>query len=400
MNKGRTVFSQVMDLIPRRDFDNIVTKHNGNRYVKQLSCHDQFLIMCMAQYADKNSLRDIEASLIALESAHKLYSCGIRHAAPRNTLAHANEKRSWHIYEEFGQVLIKRVRPLYATDPFRLDIDNMVYAFDSSTISLCLKLCPWAHYKKDIGGVKMHTQLDLRGNLPVFVRLTEAKVHDVNALDDIIVEMGAIYLIDRGYVDFKRLYDDFYAKDAFFVTRLKDNTKYEVTESMPVDKSTGIISYERIKLTGVKSKQDYPCDLRLVTYEDFTDGTVYRFLTNIFSFDALTIAELYRERWQVELFFKWVKQHLHIKSFYGTSQNAVYTQIWIAVCAFLLLALAKKKYLIKQSLYLISQTVGTMMFEKINLHNLFKRVEKLDKSCNQSVTQTSLFDNPLFFMGQ
>lgn len=399
MNKGKTVFAQVMDLIPRREFDNIVSKYSGNRYAKQLSCHEQFLIMCMAQYADKNSLRDIEASLIALESAHKLYACGIRHAAPKSTLAEANGKRNWHIYEEFWQVLIKKARALYVAAPFRLDIDNMVYAFDSSTISLCLKLCPWAKYKTDIGGVKMHTQLDLRGNLPVFVRLTEASVHDVNALDDIAVEMGAIYLIDNGYVDFKRLNDNFQAKDAFFVTRIKDNTKYEVFESIPVDKSTGVISDGKIKLTGVKSKKDYPGNLRLVIYEDFTDGTVYRFLTNIFSFEALTIAELYRERWQVELFFKWVKQHLHIKNFYGTSQNAVYTQIWIAVCAFLLLALAKKKYHIEQSLYIISQTVGTMMFEKINLHNLFEKLERQIETNNQSVTQTSLFDNPHFLTG-
>lgn len=399
MNKGKTVFAQVMDLIPRREFDNIVSKYSGNRYAKQLSCHDQFLIMCMAQYADKNSLRDIEASLIALESAHKLYACGIRHAAPKSTLAEANGKRNWHIYEEFGQVLIKKARALYVADPFRLDIDNMAYAFDSSTISLCLKLCPWAKYKTDIGGVKMHTQLDLRGNLPVFVRLTEASVHDVNALDDIAVEMGAIYLIDNGYVDFKRLNDNFQAKDAFFVTRIKDNTKYEVFESISVDKSTGVISDEKIKLTRVKSKKDYPGNLRLVIYEDFTDGTVYRFLTNIFSFEALTIAELYRERWQVELFFKWVKQHLHIKNFYGTSQNAVYTQIWIAVCAFLLLALAKKKYHIEQSLYIISQTVGTMMFEKINLHNLFEKLERQIETNNQSVTLTSLFDNPHFLTG-
>lgn len=257
MNAGRTVFSQIMDMIPRRDFDKIVSKYNGDRYTKQLSCHDQFLIMCMAQYANKNSLRDIEASLMALESVHKLYSCGIRHATPRNTLAKANEKRSWHIYEELGQVLIKKVRPLYAEDSFRLDIDNMVYAFDSSTISLCLKLCPWAQYKHATGGVKMHTLLDLRGNLPVFVRLTEAKVHDVNALDDLPVERGAIYVIDKGYVDFKRLYKDFQFKGAFFVTRAKNNMKYEILGKQVVDKTTGVISDETIRLTGVKSKKDY-----------------------------------------------------------------------------------------------------------------------------------------------
>ena len=330
--------------------------------------------MCLAQYASKNSLRDIEASLIAVE--HKLYHSGISYAVPRNTLAKANEQRDWRIYRDFGQALIKRVRPLYAEDPFRLDIDNMVYAFDSSTISLCLRLCPWAKFRATKAGVKMHTLLDLRGNLPVYIHLTDTSVHDIKALDSLYVEMGAIYLLDKGYVDFFRLFNNIHKNGAFFVTRAKDNMLYEVVESREGDPIAGIISDEIIKLTGVKPSKCYSETLRMVTHEDFATGKVYRFLTNHLGYEALTIAELYRERWNVELFFKWIKQHLHIKSFYGTSENAVYTQIWIAVCSFLILALAKKKLGIEQSLYTISQTLGFVLFEKVPMNQLFNKKQK------------------------
>ena len=303
MNFGKIVFAQIMQFIPRREFNDIVAKYRGNYRVRNLTCYDQLLVMCLAQYADKNSLRDIEASLNALAVTHKLYHCGISYAVPRNTLAKANELRDWHIYAELGQVLIKKVRPLYAKDSFRLDIDNMVYAFDSSTISLCLKLCPWAKFRKKKGGIKLHAQLDLRGNLPVFVLLTKASVHDVNALDEICVEMGAIYLIDKGYVDFNRLFNVIHKNGAFFVTRAKDNMQYEIVKSMPVDKQTGVISDEIVRLTKENSKQKYPKEFRMVVYEDFTTGNLYRFITNHLGYDALTIAELYRERWNVELFF-------------------------------------------------------------------------------------------------
>ena len=356
MFTGKTVFAQLMSLIPRRDFNACVARYKGDYRSRNLSCNDQFLVMCLAQYASKNSLRDIEASLIAVE--HKLYHSGINYAVPRNTLAKANEQRDWRIYRDFGQALIKRVRPLYAEDPFRLDIDNMVYAFDSSTISLCLKLCPWAKFRTTKAGIKMHTLLDLRGNLPVYIHLTDASVHDVKALDTLCVEMGAIYLLDKGYVDFFRLFNHIHMNGAFFVTRAKDNMLYEVVESKGSDPEAGIISDEIIKLTGIKPSKCYPETLRMVIYEDFATGKVYRFLTNHLGYEALTIAALYRERWNVELFFKWIKQHLHIKSFYGTSENAVYTQIWIAVCSFLILALAKKKLGLEQSLYTISQTLG------------------------------------------
>jgi hypothetical protein len=313
-------------------------------------------------------------SLNALAVVKKLYHCGISYAVPRNTLAKANENRDWHIYAELGHVLIKKVRPLYAKDKFRLDIDNMVYAFDSTTISLCLKLCPWAKFRKKKGGIKIHAQLDLRGNLPVFIHLTRASVHDVNAMDEMCIEMGAIYLMDKGYVDFFGLFNSIHKNGAFFVTRAKDNMQYEVVSSRAVDLQTGIISDQIIRLTEEASKEKYPDEFRMVVYEDFAMGKVYRFITNHTGYQAITIAELYRERWNVELFFKWIKQHLHIKSFYGTSENAVYTQIWIAVCAFLLLALAKKKmHIVEPSLYMISQTIGTMLFEKIPVSELFNK---------------------------
>ena len=376
-----------MSLIPRRDFSACVARYKGDYRSKNLSCYDQFLVMCLALYAAKNSLRDIEASLIAVE--HKLYHSGISYAVPRNTLAKANEQRDWRIYRDFGRVLIKRVRPLYAKDSFRLDIDNMVSAFDSSTISLCLKLCPWANFRTTKAGIKMHALLDLRGNLPIYIYLTDASVHDVKALGTLCVEMGAIYLLDKGYIDFFRLFNHIHKNGAFFVTRAKDNMLYEVVESRGNDPEAGIISDEIIKLTGVKPSKCYPENLRLVTYEDFATGNVYRFLTNHLGYDALTIAELYRERWNVELFFKWIKQHLHIKSFYGTSENAVDTQIWIAVCSFLILALAKKKLGIEQSLYTISQTLGFVLFEKVPINQLFNK--------NQNAVFTDEYPN-LFSM--
>ena len=376
MNQGSTVFAQIMSLIPRRQFNNCVARYNGNYRVRNFSCYDQFLVMSMAQYANKNSLRDIEASLTAI--SHKLYMSGISYAVPRNTLAKANELRDWRIYRDFGQTLINKVRPLYADDPsFRLDLDNAVYAFDSSTISLCLKLCPWAKFRKTKAGVKMYTLLDLHGNIPAFVYLTDASIHDVRMLDELCVEMGAVYVMDKGYVDFFRLFNRIHRNGAFFVTRAKDNMQYDVVKSNPFDKSAGIIADEIIRLTTYKSAKCYPEDLRMVTYEDFSTGNVYRFLTNHLGYDALTIAELYRERWNVELFFKWIKQHLHIKSFYGTSENAVYTQIWIAVCSFLLLALAKKKMQIDQSLYTISQTVDFVLFEKIPVNQLFNKSKNI-----------------------
>lgn len=371
MNNGKTIFSQIMSLIPEREFKTCVDRYNGNYRARNFSCKDQFLVMSYAQLTNRGSLRDIENCLTALSS--RLYHCGISYAVPRNTLAKANEKRDWRIYADFAQVLLRKVRPLYAKDDFRLDLDNMVYAFDSSTISLCLKLCPWAKFRKHKGGIKMHTLLDLRGNLPVSVYLTEAAVHDVKALDNLYVEPSAIYLMDKGYVDFYRLFHLVHKKKAFFVTRAKDNMLFKVIDSTEVDKSTGVIADEQILLTGLRTSSWYPEEIRMVTYEDYTTGNVYRFLTNELEHEALTIAELYRERWNVELFFKWIKQHLHIKSFYGISENAIYLQIWIAVCTYLLLAFAKKKMHIDQSLHTISKNVGLFLTDKSPINELFNK---------------------------
>jgi FOG: Transposase and inactivated derivatives len=371
MNNGKTIFSQIMSLIPEREFKTCVDRYNGNYRSRNFSCKDQFLVMSYAQLTNRGSLRDIENCLTALSS--RLYHCGISYAVPRNTLAKANEKRDWRIYADFAQVLLRKVRPLYAKDDFRLDLDNMVYAFDSSTISLCLKLCPWAKFRKHKGGIKMHTLLDLRGNLPVSVYLTEAAVHDVKALDNLYVEPSAIYLMDKGYVDFYRLFHLVHKKKAFFVTRAKDNMLFEVIDSTEVDKSTGVIADEQILLTGLRTSSWYPEEIRMVTYEDYATGNVYRFLTNELEHEALTIAELYRERWNVELFFKWIKQHLHIKSFYGISENAIYLQIWIAVCTYLLLAFAKKKMHIDQSLHTISKNVGLFLTDKSPINELFNK---------------------------
>ena len=306
MNIGKTVFAQLMSMMPEYEFDKCVARYNGNHRVRNFTCRDHFYVMCFAQLTQRDSLRDIENCLNAV--SNKLYHCGIRHAVPRNTLAKANELRSWRIYADFAQVLVDIARPMYQNDNnFRLDMDNLVYAFDSSTISLCLKLCPWATFRENKGGVKMHTLLDLRGNLPVFVRLTEASVHDVRILDELYIEPAAIYVIDRGYLDYFRLYNRIHGQRAFFVSLAKDNMKYDVISSSPTDMQTGVISDEMIRLAGYRTAKYYPEALRMVVYEDFAANVVYEFITNNTAFDPLTISELYRERWQVELFF-YVKQ--------------------------------------------------------------------------------------------
>lgn len=388
MNSGKTVFAQLMSVIPEYEFVKCVSSHNGNHRVRNFSCRDHFYVMCFAQLTKRDSLRDIENCLKAVSG--KLYHCGIRHAVPRNTLAKANELHNWRIYADFAGVLVNIARPLYQDDDnFRLDIDNLVYAFDSSTISLCLKLCPWATFRENKGGIKMHTLLDLRGNLPVFVRLTEASVHDINILDELYIEPAAIYVVDKAYVDFFRLFNRINGQKAFFVTVAKDNMQFDIVGSEPTDIQSGVISDEMIRLTGPKSSKHYPEPLRMVVYEDFATNEVYRFITNNTILDPLTISELYRERWQVELFFKWIKQHLKIKSFYGTSQNAVYCQIWIALCTYLILAIAKKWWKIDQSLYSFSQICGITPFEKVPLNELFSKSAEM----SQSDDYPNLFSN-------
>ena len=326
--------------------------------------------MSFAQLTGRESLRDIENCLKAFSG--KLYHSGISKPIPRSTLADANEKRNWRIYADFAQILIKQARPLYIEDnEFRVDLDNMVYAFDSTTIDLCLSLFPWAKFHHHKGAVKMHTLLDLRGSIPIFIDITEGSVHDINSLDVMPVEPGSYYIMDKGYIDFYRLYTLFHQARAFFVTRAKDNLQCKVISSAEVDKEAGLISDQMVRLTGYKSSKSYPEEFRLVIYEDYATDTVYTFMTNDFDLPALSIAELYRERWKIETFFKWIKQHLHIKAFYGTSQNAVHCQIWIAVCTYLLVAITKKKLDLAISLYTFAQTLGLTLFEKTPIKELF-----------------------------
>ena len=324
----------------------------------------------------------------------KLYSSGIKYIQ-RSTLAHINETKDWRIYHDFGQILIAWARELYQNEPSRLDVDGIVYAFDSSTIKLCLQLCPWARLHHNKGGVKMHTLLDLRGSIPTFIYLTEAAVHDSKTMSLIPVEPGSYYLMDKGYVDFKQLFNHFHRQQAFFVTRAKDNMKYEVVEERPVDKQTGVTNDTIIRLTGPRTSKWYPDTLRMVVYEDYATGNVYRFLTNDFTHSYLTIAELYRERWQVECFFKWIKQRLHINSFYGTSQNAVFSQIWIAICDYLLLTIAKKVYHIDQDLYILSAAIGKVLFERKPLGELFVKPKRPQNDSDNG--QLTLLEN---FFGQ
>jgi len=370
MHIGKTVFSQLMMFMPENEFQKCVDHYKGDYRVRSFTCREHFLVMCFAQLTGRESLRDIENCLTAF--SNKLYHSGIKQPISKSTLADANEKRDWRIYADFAQVLIKKARPLYSKDKeFRLDLDNMVYAFDSTTIDLCLSLYPWAKFRHQKGAVKMHTLLDLRGSIPIFVDITEGAVHDVNSLDKMPVEPGSYYVMDKGYIDFHRLYTLIHQCRAFYVSRAKDNIKYEAISSSEVDNTAGIISDQLVRLTGYKSSKSYPEEFRLVVYEDYATSVVYTFMTNDFNLPALTIAELYRERWKIELFFKWIKQHLHIKAFYGTSPNAVYCQIWIAICTYLLIAIAKKKLDMAISLYTFAQTMGLTLFEKTPIKELF-----------------------------
>jgi transposase len=346
--------------------------------------------MSFAQLTGRESLRDIENCLTAFSG--KLYHSGISQPVSKSTLADANEKRDWRIYADFAQILIKQARPLYIEDnDFRVDLDKLVYAFDSTTIDLCLSLYPWAKFHHGKGAVKMHTLLDLRGSIPVFIDITEGSVHDVNSLDKLPIEPGSYYMMDKGYIDFHRLYTLFHQARAFFVTRAKDNLRCEVVSEAEVDKEAGLISDKIVRLTTYKSAKSYPEEIRLVVYEDYANNTVYTFMTNDFDLPALSIAELYRERWKVESFFKWIKQHLHIKAFYGTSPNAVHCQIWIAVSTYLLIAIAKKKHDLAISLYTFAQTLGLTLFEKTPIKELFNNKNLINNLSDEN--QLSLWDS-------
>jgi len=361
MYSGRIVFSQLMDFIPKHDFNLCVRRFQGNRRVRKFSCYDQFLCMAFAQLTYRESLRDIETCLRAMEP--KLYHAGIRGRISRSTLADANENRSWRIYADFAQMLIGVARKLYADDDFGLELDQTVYALDASTIDLCLSLFPWAKFRKHKAAVKLHTLLDLRGGIPTLVIITPGRVHDVNILDQLFFEPGAIYVMDRGYVDFGRLHK-LHLASAFFVTRAKKNFNFKRLYSHTVDKSTGLLCDQTVVLEGFYAGKNYPDKLRRIRYFDAETNKRFVFLTNNFTLPALTITHLYQHRWKVELFFKWIKQHLRIKAFFGTSEHAVKTQIWIAISVYVLVAIVKRRLEIDQTLYTILQILSVTLFEK------------------------------------
>jgi hypothetical protein len=388
MNSGKTIFAQLMDFVPTYEFRKCVERFNGNHKVISFTCWDQYLCMAFAQLTYRESLRDIQACLRATPT--RLYHLGIRGKVSRNNLAHANQTRAWQIYADFAQVLIAKARKLYAADSFGIELDQAVYALDSTTIDLCLALFPWAEFRKRKGAVKLHTLLDLHGNIPSVVIITTGKIHDVNILDQLIIELGAIYIMDRGYLDFARLYN-IHRASAFFVTRSKINFSRKRLYSQPVDKATGIQCDQIVVLKDHYAKKDYPEKLRRIRYFDSKNNKTFVFLTNNFVLPAIMIADLYRCRWQVELFFKWIKQHLRIKAFYGTTENAVKTQIWIAISVYVLVAIVKKTLNLKQSLYTILQILSVSLFEKEPIYQALSNVSYTNQDGHLS-NQANLFD--------
>ncbi len=361
MNAGRTVFAQLIAHLAHTEFQKCVTRYGGDRHHRSLSCFDQYLAMAFAQLTYRESLRDIEACLRSMSD--KLYHMGFRSRIARSTLADANETHDWRIFADFAVHLIGIARPLHADDPMGVDLDHSLYALDSTTIDLCLSLFPWAKFRQHKGAVKMHTLLDLHGNIPTFISITDGKVHDVNILDEVFPEAGAFYVMDRGYIDFERLYA-FTLASAFFVVRTKENLVQQRRYSRPIDKSTGLRSDQTVILTAIESAKAYPDALRQVKYFDAETNQRLGFLTNNFAQPALTVAQIYKCRWQIELFFKWIKQHLRIKAFFGTSANAVKTQIWIAISVYVLVAIVRKRLGLKASLYQILQILSLTLFEK------------------------------------
>jgi hypothetical protein len=385
---GKVVFSQVMEFLPLQIFHQCVDRYDGNYKVKEFTCLDQYYCMAFAQITYRESLRDIEACLRAQQG--KLYHMGIRGPVSRNTLANANKVRDWHIYADLALSLIATARKLYSKEPFLGDLNETVYALDATTIDLCLSLFPWAHFRQTKGAIKLHTLLDLRGNIPSFIHISNGKLHEVNTLDIIPVEVGSFYIMDRGYLDYTRLYALSQAA-AFFVTRAKSNLKCRRVYSYPVDRSTGLIYDQSVLLTVPKPAGNYPAKLRRVKYHDAQTDKILVFLTNNFTLPPLTIATLYRCRWQVELFFKWIKQNLRIKTFYGTSENAVKTQIWIAVSVYVLVAIMKKQLNIRASLYTILQVLSVSAFERTLLFQLLEQPNYISDR-NQHDNQLILFN--------
>ena len=388
MNIGKTLFAQIMEFIPWTSFARIVARYGGDSGVRSLSCPEQFRAMAFAQLTYRESLRDIETCLLANQT--KLYSMGFRSPVRRSTLADANEGRDWHIWADLAALLIKRARKLYCNDSFGIELSNTVYALDATTIDLCLSLFPWAPFRTTKAAVKLHTLLDLRGNIPAFIHISDGKTHEVNVLDMLAFEAGAFYIMDRGYLDFARLYA-LHQAGSFFVTRAKRGMDAHRLYSMPTDRSTGIICDQRIRLNGFYIAQDYPEQLRRIRFKDPESGKTLVFLTNNTALPALTIAALYKSRWQVELFFKWIKQHLRIKRFIGNSENAVKTQIWCAVATYVLIAIVKKGLQLDASLYSLLQILSVSVFEKTPLDQALSGGDQLAEQTTFA-NQLNLFD--------
>lgn len=386
---GKTLFAQLMDFLPWTTFTRIVDRYAGDHRVRTLPCAEHFRVLAFAQLTYRESLRDIEACLSA--QSNKLYHMGIRSPIKRSTLADANERRDWRIYAEFAQRLIAQARKLYAEEDLGLDLSNTVYALDSTTIDLCLSLFPWAPFRSTKAAVKMHTLLDLRGNIPSFIHVSDGKMHDVNVLDLLIPEPAAIYVMDRAYLDFKRLFG-LHEAGAFFVTRAKSNTDLRRIYSAPSDRAKGIICDQTVALSGYYSQKHYPHHLRRIRFKDPKTGKTFIFLTNLFGPPPITICELYKARWKVELFFKWIKQHLRIKKFYGTSENAVKVQIWTALSVYVLVAIIKKRLDLNPSLYTLLQVLSVTLFEKIPLNKDFLSIKKALEDDDLS-NQLNLFEN-------
>ena len=388
MYTGKLIFAQAMDFLPQHTLRRCIQRYDGNKNIKFFTCQDQYRCMAFAQLTYRESLRDIEACLKA--QSNKLYHMGIRSKVARSTLADANEKRDWRIYADLAQSLIQTARRLYANEDLGLELNNTVYALDATTIDLCLSVFPWAQFRRTKAAIKLHTLLDLRGNIPSFIHISDGKLHDVNVLDILLPEPGAFYVMDRGYLDYDRLYQ-LHKDQAFFVIRAKSNLKFRRLYSHHVDKSIGLRCDQTIMLTGFYASQRYPEKLRRIKFYDAKTKKHLVFLTNNFHLPAFTITELYRYRWQVELFFKWIKQHLRIKSFFGTSDNAVKTQVWIAVSVYVLIAIIKKQLKIKASLYSILQILSLTMFETTPLNQLLTGFDK-NMIDQENINQLNLFE--------
>ena len=381
MNIGKTVLSQLMEFLPRYEFQKCVERYQGNYKLISFSCWDQFLCMSFAQLTYRESLRDIQACLRG--NQQQLYHMGFRGRVSRNTLAHANQVRDWRIYADFAHVLIGQARILYGNENFGVELQQTIYAFDATTIDLCLSLFPWAKFRQRKGAIKLHTLMDLRGSIPTLIFVTHGKVHEVNLLDDLLVEPGAIYILDRGYLDFARLYQ-IHRSGAFFIIRAKSNFRFRRLYSQKADKAKGVQADQIIELHGYYARKDYPDRLRRVRYYDGEKKKRLIFLTNNFILPATTIAELFRYRWKIELFFKWIKQHLRIKAFYGTSENAVKTQIWIAISVYVLVAIVRKKLQLKGSLFTMLQILSVSLFLKTSLFQLLSDIEPDEKEADFS----------------